>query len=246
MTLPRNKKEIQDFIGKINFLRRFIPNYAKIVKDTIDMLRKDHEVKWTPSSRTKFEQIKRAISKAPILGSLRYTKPFSIFSFVSETTLADILLQNNEDSYDHPIAFFSKVMGDTEIKYEIIEKQAYALIQALKSFRMYDLHSPVTDYVPNSDVKISLTQQDSDGKRSGWITQILELDLTIKTTKLIRRQGLAKILAKSNCKVLGMNFVLEIQGKNTQEPSILVGGENPQETSLHPKGENPQEPLPSK
>ena len=54
LTLPRNKKEIQAFLGKINFLRRFIPNYAEIVKDITDMLQKDHEVKWTDSSRHAF------------------------------------------------------------------------------------------------------------------------------------------------------------------------------------------------
>ena len=40
LSLPRNKKEIQTFLGKINFLRRFIPNYAKIVKDITDMIKK--------------------------------------------------------------------------------------------------------------------------------------------------------------------------------------------------------------
>ena len=32
ISIPRNKKEIQSFIGKINFLRWFIPNFAEIVK----------------------------------------------------------------------------------------------------------------------------------------------------------------------------------------------------------------------
>jgi len=32
--MPRNKKNIQVFLGKINFLRRFIPNYAEIVKES--------------------------------------------------------------------------------------------------------------------------------------------------------------------------------------------------------------------
>jgi len=62
LTLPRNKKEIQDFLGKINFLWRFIPNYAKIVKYITNMLRKDREIKWTPSFRHTFEQIKTEIS----------------------------------------------------------------------------------------------------------------------------------------------------------------------------------------
>lgn len=132
LTLPRNKKDIQAFLGKINFLRRFIPNYFEIVKDIIDMLLKDHEVKWFVSSRHAFDQIKKAIFGAPTLANLDYAKPFSIFSFALEITLATLLLQKNEDSHDQPITFFSKVMRDVELKYEIIEKQAYALIQALK------------------------------------------------------------------------------------------------------------------
>ena len=40
LSLPRHKKEIQSFLGKINFLRRFIPNYAEIVKDITDMLKR--------------------------------------------------------------------------------------------------------------------------------------------------------------------------------------------------------------
>jgi hypothetical protein len=39
--IPRNKKSIQSFIGKIKFLRRFIPNFAKIIKYITDMLKKD-------------------------------------------------------------------------------------------------------------------------------------------------------------------------------------------------------------
>ncbi len=148
-------------------------------------------------------------------------------------------------------------MRDSKLKYDIIEKQAYALIQALKSFSMYVLHSPITAYVPNSVVKIVLTQPNTDGKRGRWITQILEFDLNIKIIKLVKGQGLAKILAESNYKVLGINSVLEIQGENPQEPTQILSNENPQEPSQnlneenpqepphHPEEKNPQEPLPS-
>jgi hypothetical protein len=30
--IPRNKKDVQSFLGKVNFLRRFITNFAEIVK----------------------------------------------------------------------------------------------------------------------------------------------------------------------------------------------------------------------
>jgi hypothetical protein len=42
---PRNKKEVQSFLGKINFLRRFVPNFDEMVKHITNMLKKDHEFK---------------------------------------------------------------------------------------------------------------------------------------------------------------------------------------------------------
>ena len=44
---PRNKKEIHPFLEKIIFLRRFIPNFAEIVKHMTNMLKKDNDIKWT-------------------------------------------------------------------------------------------------------------------------------------------------------------------------------------------------------
>jgi len=185
-SLPRNKKEIQAFLGKIKFLRIFIPNYVEIIKDITDMLKKDHEVKWIVQARYEFTQIKKATFEALVLVSLDYTKPFNIFSFDSDTTLTGVLLQKDDNQDDKPIAFFSKVMRDAELKYDIIEKQAYSLVQALKAFRTYVLHSPINAYVPNNTVKIILTQPDTDGMRGIWIAKILEFDLDIKSTKLIK------------------------------------------------------------
>jgi hypothetical protein len=54
----RNKKEKQYFIGKINFLRRFILIFAEIVKLITSMLRKYSEIKWTLEARKSFETIK--------------------------------------------------------------------------------------------------------------------------------------------------------------------------------------------
>jgi hypothetical protein len=54
ISFPRNKKEVQSFLGKINFLRRFIPNFVEMVKHITDMLKKDHEVKWTIEAKESF------------------------------------------------------------------------------------------------------------------------------------------------------------------------------------------------
>lgn len=76
ITLPGYKKEVQDFLGRINFLRIFIPNYVEIVKGITDMLRKDNEVKWSPIPCDSFNRIKEALAKAPMLASPDHSAHF--------------------------------------------------------------------------------------------------------------------------------------------------------------------------
>jgi hypothetical protein len=104
------------------------------------MLKKDNEVKWTAEAKTSFERVKKSIGEAPVLVSPDYTKEFLIFSFASEHTVAAVLLQKNEEGFEQPIAFFSKSLRDAELRYDILEKQAYAMVKALKAFRTYVLH----------------------------------------------------------------------------------------------------------
>ena len=59
---PRSRKEVQSFIGKVNFLRRFISNCAEIMKSITDMLKKDNEIRWTKEDRKSFIDIKRELT----------------------------------------------------------------------------------------------------------------------------------------------------------------------------------------
>jgi hypothetical protein len=77
-------------------------------------------------------------------------------------------------------------LRDVELKYDIMDKQAYSLVKSLKSFRVYVLHSRVISYVQSSIVKELLIQPDMKGKRSKWIEKILEFDLEIKPTKFVK------------------------------------------------------------
>ena len=76
-----------------------------------------------------------------------------------------------------------------------MEKQAFSLVKAIKDFRVYILYSHIIAYVFNPVVKDILTQDGPDGKRGKWIATILEYDLEIKPTKLIKGQDLAKLMA---------------------------------------------------
>ena len=88
-----------------------------------------------------------------------------------------------------------------------MENQAFSLIMALKYFRVYILHSHTISYVPSIVVKDILTQPDPKGRRAKWIAVLLEYDLEIKHTKLIKGQGLAKLMAQSGVDDVDINFM---------------------------------------
>jgi hypothetical protein len=166
LSLPRLKKDIQSLLGKINFVRRFVPNFSELAKHITCMLKKGSEIKWSDNARNSFQDIKQAIMESPTLISLDYSKSFYIFSFASYDMVATILLQKDDDNMNHPISFFIKTLRDVELRYDPIEKQAYALIKSLKYFIIYILHEKVIAYVPSPSVKDVLTQPHIDGKRA--------------------------------------------------------------------------------
>ena len=117
------------------------------------MLKKDTKIKWDIESRQSFEQVKRALTQAPVLISPDFTKDFYLFSFASEHTIAAVLLQRNKEWYEKPIDFFSKALRDASLNYKIMEKQVFALVKSIKDFRVYILHSHTISYVLNAVVK---------------------------------------------------------------------------------------------
>ena len=156
--LPINVKGLQSLNGHINFIRRFIPNMAEIMNPMQTLLKKDVKFIWTDEGRNAFDTIKDGITRSPVLVSSDYTKDFMIFSFASEDTIAGVLLQKNFKGFERPIAFMSRALQNSELKYTIMEKQAYTLVKSLKQFKTFIGYSKVIGYVPHTAVKDILSQ----------------------------------------------------------------------------------------
>ena len=128
-----------------------------------------------------------------------FSKYFIVFSFASEHTIVGVLLQKNQLKAQHPIAFFSKILRYVELKYDIMDEQAYALIKSLKDLRVYIFYFDIISYVPNNAINNILTPPYLERRRSKWIAVLLEYDLEINHTKLIKGQQLAKLMTDTNC-----------------------------------------------
>lgn len=87
---------------------------------------------------------------------------------------------------------------------------------------MYILRSHIVAYVPSIVVKDILTQPDQEGRRAKWITILLESDLEIKHTKLIKGKGLAKLMAETGVEDVNNNFldISTVSDQTHQEPDV--------------------------
>jgi hypothetical protein len=197
IVLPHNKKDMQSFLGKINFVRRFISDFAQIVNPLQEMIKKDANFKWSKERKEAFDKIKEAIAEAPTLRSPNFDNEFILYTFASDHSIASVLTQKNEDGEEFPVSFMSTGLQGAELNYPTIDKQAFAVFKAVKHFRPYLLRSHTKVIVPHTAVRALLIQKEPGDRRGNRLTTLQEYDLEIKPAKLVKGQGLCKLAAEA-------------------------------------------------
>jgi len=85
-----------------------------------------------------FEDLKIAVTTAPVLTSLQDSEPFRVEADSSDfATRAVLFQQSTADGKWHPIAFYSKSLFSVEWNYEIHDKEMLAIIHALEEWRHF-------------------------------------------------------------------------------------------------------------
>ena len=79
--LPHNKKGMQSFMGTINFVQRFVPDFVQIVNLLQQMVKQSVQFKWTDVEKNAFSKIKTSIAHAPSLKSPYFEKDFYFVHF---------------------------------------------------------------------------------------------------------------------------------------------------------------------
>jgi hypothetical protein len=195
--LPHNKKSMQSFLGQINFVRRFVPDFAQIVLPLQNMIKNNYIFKWNTIEKQAFDSIKQSIIQAPTLLSPDYNKEFILYTFSSDQSYAAMLTQKNDQDAEVPIAFNSSGLQGVELNYSDVEKKAYAVFKSIKHFRPFLIKSHIKVIVPHSAVRNLLVQKDLGEKRSHWVTTLQEYDLEIKPAKIVHGQGLCKLVTQT-------------------------------------------------
>lgn len=135
---PQTIKQIQSFLGLVEYFRKFIPQYSKIAKPLSDLLKKEQIFRFGAEEANAFKKLKQCLTKEPVLSIFNQEYETEIHTDASQDGYGAVLLQKHpEDSKLHPVYYMSKKMSDVEKKYSSYELEALAVVAALRKFRVY-------------------------------------------------------------------------------------------------------------
>jgi hypothetical protein len=152
MVPPTTKKELQQLIGKINFVRRFISNLSGRIELFMELvkIKVNNEFRWGAEQQRAFEDIKEYLSKPPVLVPPQQDKPFYIYLSVGDTSIASVVIQVH-DGKERVVFYLSRRLLHVETRYPEIEKLCMCLFFTCTKLR-HILLSVETIIICKSDV----------------------------------------------------------------------------------------------
>lgn len=108
--------EIKSFLGLIGYYRRFIKDFAKITKPLTNCLKKCNKIIIDQKYTDAFNQCKELLTHAPILQYPDPAKPYILTTDASAVAIGAVLSQGTVES-DKPIAYASRTLSETEMRY---------------------------------------------------------------------------------------------------------------------------------
>jgi hypothetical protein len=167
---PKNVKELQSFLGFINFYRRFIQDFSKVARPLHNLTKKDSKWTWDADQREAFDKLKETVTSAPILIQPDVNRPFKLETDASDFATGAILSQLDTDDKWRPVGFLSKSLNDAERNYQIYDKELLSVIRALQEWRhlLEGATHPVDVYNDHRNLTYFMTAQNLNRRQARW------------------------------------------------------------------------------
>jgi hypothetical protein len=182
---PKTLKELQSFLGLVNFYRDGLNKLAEIALPMTKLLKKDTKFDWTPECSTAMKNVIAAVTSAPILQTPDYKKKFTVTTDASDQALGAVISQD-----DKPIEFLSKKFSQQELNWTVHEKETFAMVYAINHWRYYLQNGiPFEVVTDNMAVTYIQTQTKLSPKQARWMETLGEFDFIIQ-----HKPGLTNII----------------------------------------------------
>jgi len=195
--IPSSVKELRSFLGLAGYYRKFIKNYAVIAKPLTQLLQKGNFI-WTEEATNAMEQLKIALTSAPVLGFPDFSKPFIVETDASFSGIGAVLMQGK-----HPLAFLSKSLGPRWQKLSVYEKELLAVVHAVQKWEQYLCGQPFIIITDQKSLKWLLGQKISTPFQQFWLSKLMGFQYEIQY-----RRGVENIAADALSRVQGAELLI--------------------------------------
>lgn len=130
-----------------------------------------------------FEDLKEALTTAPVLIHPDFSKPFYIQCDASDSGIGAVLYQKTSSGDENPIAFYSQKLNKCQKNYSVTEKECLAAVMAVKRFRPYVEMMQFTIITDHASLKWLMGLKDLSGRLARWSLQLQAFDFAIEHRK---------------------------------------------------------------
>lgn len=151
--IPKTPKNVRQFLGKITYYHKYIPNAATILDPLHNLLRKGQNFHWSDQCQKTFNKVKDLLCAESILAIFDSTLPIFIYTDASIQGVGAVLKQPQKSNADiKPVAYFSKKLNDAQKKKKAIFLECLAIKEAMtfwqfcvrnKKFTIFSDHKPL-------------------------------------------------------------------------------------------------------
>jgi len=132
---PKNKTEMQSFLGLCNYYRRLVPEYAEPANA---LYKATGLTKWesTPDLVQAFEFLKDKLCSISVVKLPDVSKPFILTTDASNYAVGAELCQST-GVIEAPVLWFSKALTSSQLNYSTYERELLAVVLACEHFALY-------------------------------------------------------------------------------------------------------------
>ena len=137
MKPPKDVDELVSFLSGVNYYRRYIPNMSKVIAPLEEPRKKGVKWKWGKEEQRAWKNLKELLSSETVLTLYNQNLPLKLDTDASSTGLGAVLSHITPDGTERPIEYISRTLTAAEKNYSQIDKEATAIVWAVKRFHLY-------------------------------------------------------------------------------------------------------------
>ncbi|CAI7777310.1 unnamed protein product [Closterium sp. NIES-54] len=165
---PTNITELQSSLGFVNYVRRFIPDMARLSAPLTDLLQKGVVFTWGGKEHAAFSALKTVLCSPPILRIADPHHPFAMVTDGSDIAIGAVLLQDFGNGLQ-PIAYESQKLHPPEKNYPIHDREMLAIVHAFTVWRCYLTGTDVTVRTDHKSLQYLRAQPHLNPPQIRWL-----------------------------------------------------------------------------